>query len=344
MQKRIISVIGGIMFLMLSQIGMASEKNDMVKISMLNKTAIEIVGVDINKYPIDKAFIAESIERFFNFCKTTNVVDMMEQAPRLLEIRRFADKGFNSSWEKVADKYFALNITERQIPNQIISSAGFTKNLYYLQKHQLEFSDKLFTYKIMFDELEQLRFYQTQEAAEILTRIMDIHLGDVSKHIEKLHYTVDKEYDYERFYQNEKYATDQIWLKYGTGLENVKNSWAASIEVGMALSFSRKGINKNEYSLHYEWQYDFSSANERNINQFVSLGYRHDFSKDPDNSKSYTFKLGYLAHKQGNLYSKDTFRLGVSRGIGSKFTIEPQIYFNDFFQDVIPSIKLGIGF
>ncbi len=343
MQKQIISVIGGILLLMQSQLSLATVKNDMVKISMPNKTAIEIVGVDINKYPIDTAFISESIERFFNFCLTSNVTEMMEQGPRLLEIKVVEDRAQHYTYESV-DKFYSLNITERQIPNQIISSAGFTKNLYYLQKHQLEFSDKLFTYKIMFDELHQLHFYQTYKAAEVLTGVLHNHLVEKSRHIEKLHYEVDKDYAYDKIYQNEKYSNDQIELMFGPGFENVKNSWAASIEAVMAFSFSRKGINKNAYSLHYEWQYDFSSPHDRNINQFVSLGYRHDFSKDPDNSKSYTFKLGYLAHKQGDLYSKDSFRLGVSRGIGSKFTIEPQIYFNDFFQDVIPSIKLGIGF
>ncbi len=343
MQKQIISVIGGILVLLHSQLSMATLKNDVVKISMPNKTAIEIVGEDINKYPIDTSFISESIERFFNFCLTSNIAQMMQQAPRLLEIKVVEDRAQHYTYGS-ADKFYSLNINERQIPNQIISSAGFTKNLYYLQKHQLEFSDNRFTYKIMFDELEQLYFYQTLEAAEVLTGILHNHLKEKSRHIEKLHYEVEKDYGYEKIYQNEKYANDQIELSFSPGFENVKNSWAGSIEAVMTFSFSRKGINKNAYSLHYEWQYDFSSDNERNINQFVSIGYRHDFSKDPDNSKSYTFKLGYLAYKQRNLYSNDTFRLGVSRGIGSKFTIEPQIYFNDFFQDVIPSIKLGIGF
>ena len=323
----------------------ADKKKDVVTISLPNKTAIEIHARDINKYEVDTAFITENINRFFKFCKTTNVEELIHQGPKDISIKVPEGKISRYTHEPVEDAFYELNISEREKPNQIVTSKNFEKTLYYLQKHQLEFENYKFTYKIGFDNLSQLEDILKPQMQKVVLELMQENYDQKSKYIENIHYKVADDFSFEKICQNERnHYYDQILLNGYTSMQNVKNSWAVSIEAAMHFAFQRKGLTKNTYSLYYEWQYDFSDTDKRNINQFLSLGYTRNFSEDPDNSNFYTFKFGYLMDKQGDLYNDDTFRLSVRRPLGKNINVEPQLYFNDFFKDVIPSIKIGIGF
>ncbi len=351
MQNKTQKIIVLIVFICSTHLIMALKKNDVVKISLPNKTAIEILGTDINKYRIDTAFISENIRHFLKLSKSSNIEEMMAAKSRQFSLIKMNGSILMDSvvLENYPDSYqpvgaYQLSISERDIPDQIITSRSFNKSFYYLQKHQLEFKNKYYTCRIKFDELSQLIDLNRKEILEAIDSLMTESYNEKSLYIEKLHYTLNNDLSYKKIYENDKYPNDKIILSARSGVENVKNSWAASFEASMAFSFGRKGITKNEYGLSYEWQYDFTDPDKRNINQFMNLAYRHDFSKDPENSNAYTFKLGYLMNKQGNLYNNDTFKLGISRPLGKDIFIEPQIYFNSFFKDVIPSIKIGIGF
>ncbi len=110
----------------------------------------------------------------------------------------------------------------------------------------------------------------------------------------------------------------------------------------MALSFDRKGINKYRFAIGYEWQYDFSESKDGNINHFLNVGYSKDFSKDPDKSRSYTFKIDYLLNKNGGLYNDDTFSFSITHEVGKYIDITSKVYFDGAFRNLTPAISIGI--
>ncbi|WP_066632435.1 hypothetical protein [Labilibacter marinus] len=344
MQNKIHKVLILLAFVCLSQAMYANIKNDVVKITLPNKTAIEIAGEDINKYKIDTAFISESIERFFKFCETSNIEELMEQGPQIISIVIPDEEVLRYNNNLGSDVYYELSIKPREYPNQVLSSKDFDKTLYYLQKHLLEFNSLRYTYRIKFDNTEKLKEFSNKDLIKAVDAIMQDNFNEKSRYIQNLHYKVGDDYSYEKIFQNDKKANDHIELSGHLGLESVKNTWGASLETSIAFAFTRKGMIRNSFNFHYEWKYDFSNPEKRYINQFASLGYSRDFSDDPDKPKMYSFKLGYLTFKQGDLFNDNTFKLSVSRSLGKSIYMEPQLYFNDFFQNAIPSIKIGIGF
>ncbi len=136
-------------------------------------------------------------------------------------------------------------------------------------------------------------------------------------------------------------TNDQIILNAGTSLENVKGSWNGSFYANMTIQLGNKNLAKQAFSLGYEWMYDFSFGKE-NINHWVSLGYQRNFSKDPNKPSWFGLNLGYLAKRNGDLFEKNSFRLGIEKKIHKNISIVPQIYFHDFFKDPYPGFKIKI--
>lgn len=337
-----LKITGFIILMVLCLQVKADKKKDVIKISLPNNTAVEIIGTDINKYKLDTVFITNYIDRLFNFCKTSNIEEMLETGQRTIEIK--PDKGSINLYTRKIDEntFYELSIHDREIPNQIISSNDFSQNLHYLQKHQFQFENKHFTISILFDKLDQLKEIKGAKILNSIDSVMNNYYGQKSIFIEKINYQVNQDYSIKKVNENLKSSGDQIELGLGTGLESVKNTFATNLEASMTFIFHRKGIAKNSYGISYEWQYDFSDNFERKINHFMNINYKRDFSNDPDKSRAYTLKFGYLLNKNGELYKDDTFSLSVSRSF-KHFYLEPKIYFNDAFKDIVPSIKIGIS-
>ena len=109
----------------------------------------------------------------------------------------------------------------------------------------------------------------------------------------------------------------------------------------MTIQLGNKSIAKQAFSLGYEWMYDFSSGKE-NINHWVSLGYARNFTNNPNKSSWFGLNLGYLAKRNGDLFEKDSFRLGIEKKIHKNVSIVPQFYFNGFLKDAYPGFKIKI--
>ncbi len=320
----------------------AEEKKDIIKISLPNNAAIEIRSIDVNKYELDTAFITDYIDRFFAFSKSSNIEEMLQSGPKSIKILNENSKTNYYFERSNQNSFYELSIEERKIPNKIISSADFSENLYYLQKHQFEFENKFFTINILFDDMDQLHSIKSKDMLTVIDSVMQDYLSKKSKHIENADFLVNDDLEYKKINENLKRANDQIELSLGSSIESVKNTIASSLEATMALSFANKGITKNKYFVGYEWQYDFSDSKDGNINHFLNIGYSRDFSQDPEKSQSYTFKVGYLLNRNGGLYNDDTFSLSITHKVGKRFNITPKIYFDGAFKNIAPAISVGI--
>ena len=63
-----------------------------------------------------------------------------------------------------------------------------------------------------------------------------------------------------------------------------------------------------------------------------------------DFSFNAVFSLGYLIHREGDFMEKNTFRFGAGKLKLTKTTIEPSMYFNNFFKGVTPGIRISQSF
>jgi hypothetical protein len=83
-------------------------------------------------------------------------------------------------------------------------------------------------------------------------------------------------------------------------------------------------------------------------NDFLTLTYAQGGTKDHDPRKEFAFSahfsFGYLINRNGEFFDKNSFRLGGGQIQFMKTTIEPCMYFSDFFKRVTPAIRISQSF
>jgi hypothetical protein len=115
---------------------------------------------------------------------------------------------------------------------------------------------------------------------------------------------------------------------------------------------NRERTYKWEPGLFWEPHYLFAKDAEGKLrtyrNDFLTFTYGQGGIKDHDLHKDFSFStvlsLGYLIRRDGEFIDKNTFRLGAGKLKISKTTIEPSLYFNNFFRGVTPGIRISQSF
>jgi hypothetical protein len=136
-------------------------------------------------------------------------------------------------------------------------------------------------------------------------------------------------------------SVDQLAIFGGTSLENIKGDWNPGIQVNLTMYIGSKYITKHAIGFEYEWIFDFSS-DKQHINHWTNISYHYNLSKKANNYNWLGLSVGYLAKKEGDLFDKDTFKIGISKKIHKNISIAPQFYFNEFFKDIYPGFKIKV--
>ncbi len=135
---------------------------------------------------------------------------------------------------------------------------------------------------------------------------------------------------------------DALSLKGGVGANLIKNQPVVDISAEIGLLFSKKGIWKNNYYLSYNQLSFFDDKSKVNLNGFANIGYRYNFSNDIKSPDWLGVEFGYLVNRNGDLFEKNTFRLGVNWEIGKYISVSPQLYFSG--SSTYPALRIGFGF
>lgn len=140
---------------------------------------------------------------------------------------------------------------------------------------------------------------------------------------------------------------DQLELNAGiiTGL--IKNKFVTGFDFQIGLTFAKKGIMKSKYFAVYELVYDFSNPPEGKSfvsNDFLSVGYDRNFSLNPNKANWYGFSLGYLVNRNNDFFEKNTFKISIHKQFNRNVSLKPEVYFNDFFKNVYPGLRVQISF
>lgn len=237
-----------------------------------------------------------------------------------------------------------ITIDELSIQKKIYFPVDTSIVLLVKGNNKLEFNSKLAIY---FSTIKQLEELKEADFNQILKNTDKEILKNSDWYLKSSPFVawveIQNDNTAELLHQNNTLSgtKDQIIISAGTSLENVKGDWNGSFYANLSLQLGSKSLAKQAFSLGYEWMYDFSSGKE-NINHWIDFGYQYNFSKDPNDPSWFGLNLGYLVKRNGDLFEKDSFRLGIEKKIHKNISIVPQIYFHNFFQDVYPGFKIKI--
>jgi len=142
---------------------------------------------------------------------------------------------------------------------------------------------------------------------------------------------------------------DYITFQFSVNVQNYKNYFVPSFSLGSRLTIAnRYRTFKWEPGLYWEPHFIFAKDAQNKLqtyrNDFLTLTYAQGGIRDYDSRKDFSFaavfSLGYLIHREGEYFDKNTFRLGGGRIQMLKTSIEPSFYFNNFFKGVTPCIRI----
>ncbi|HZK61848.1 MAG TPA: hypothetical protein VFC41_07200 [Anaerovoracaceae bacterium] len=315
---------------------------DTVRIELKNNSMIELCGEDLTKHFPDKFEINKKLSEILN---NWHKLKMENLSPNKKMLIRYDEDTCE--------------------PKIIISEQNSTEFYIFANKdsivlsppkgHILEFNVKNVKVRIFFldfSQLEEIELIDTELVFSELKKEIPASIKFGPKNL-----PINKWYKlngnntlfplYEICAPRSRTGNDAIQLTAGTNIQNLKGVWAGSFNAKIALAFGRKMVLKNKYSIKSEWIYDFSSNEQgfqKHVNQFVGLGYDHNFSNDPKNNSWYGISASYLLKRNGEFFNKNTFNIGLSRALNNHIEIQPMIYFNDFFKNAYPSLNIGISF
>ncbi|WP_394767310.1 hypothetical protein [Ferruginibacter sp.] len=143
---------------------------------------------------------------------------------------------------------------------------------------------------------------------------------------------------------------DFLVLNFMVNVQNYKNYFVPSFSLGAKLSLTnRERTFKWEPGLFWEPHFIFAKDALDKLhtyrNDFLTFTYGQGGITDHDPRKDFSFSallsIGYLIHREGDYFDKQTFRLGAGKFGVRKTTIEPSLYFNNFFRGVTPGLRIS---
>ncbi|MEN9569869.1 MAG: hypothetical protein RL172_1100 [Bacteroidota bacterium] len=142
---------------------------------------------------------------------------------------------------------------------------------------------------------------------------------------------------------------DFVTLLATANIQNYKNYFVPSFSVGARFTLANSARTfKREIGLYWEPNFiftrDAAGKLQTQRNDFVTLTFSQGGITEHDPAKPFLFSadfsLGWLQRRKGEVFDKNTFRLGIGKIQMQKTTVEPCLYFNNFFKGVTPGIRL----
>lgn len=133
-------------------------------------------------------------------------------------------------------------------------------------------------------------------------------------------------------------------------LQNYKNYLTPSVDLGAAVGFHKKGF-VHELGLYWEPMFLFGSDAHGRLqtyrNDLLVFHYSFDVSRNRKEplapvGLNANFSLGYFIRRSGDFFEKDSWRLtaGEVKLLGNRILLQPCLYFNNFFKNVTPGLRL----
>ena len=140
-------------------------------------------------------------------------------------------------------------------------------------------------------------------------------------------------------------TSDMLELSGGIGSGWIKNTFVTDLHARVGLAFGKKAMLRNVYFTKYELMYDFSAGTSDKpfqTNSFLSLGWEHNMSSNPEKENWIGLSFGYLVDRNGDFFEKNTFKFGFTKRINNVISINPELYLGK--KGAYPGVRFSIGF
>ena len=310
-----------------------------------NKMLVVVVSSDFASQSPGSQAIKEKIARLQKILDQMAIAEPAEDEQVVIEFRSYSDDPYVENF-----KDLSLRKEKKDSKQLIVFGDGtiFDKDdgQYCLN---LIFND--IQLQIFVNQLSDLAYFSSDSFNKETgsgTAALSDKLGEVYRKTPVQAWVDLRQEEPEVFIQRPRNKPlDMLLLKGGIGAGWAKNTFVTSIDFNIGLGFARRGMLRNIFSMEWNMMYDFSSSTNNqlfDVNHFVSLGWEHNFSNPGEKDKWYGFSFGYLAKRNNDFFEENTYRFSMNKKINDTFTVKPELYFNDFFKNVYPGIRLSVAF
>lgn len=233
----------------------------------------------------------------------------------------------------------SLSVGENGNIEMLIQDNG--KQHYYQFKNQCNLQGKSYQMQILFNDMLAL---QSDSVVIKVKNVLDSICLNKPRFTKTYHYTYagsslvhNKELDKSNSFM------DMLALQAGVGASIIRNRLITDVSFGAAFIFSKGGYSKNEFFISNGFYFDFNERGNPVINEMINLGYRYNLAKNSDTSNWLGVELGYVTKQKGNLFDKNTFKIGVNWELGKYIRVAPQLFFTSDFSKAYPGIRIGFG-
>ncbi|MBK6285458.1 MAG: hypothetical protein IPF54_24835 [Draconibacterium sp.] len=338
-KKKFIAILI-LMLLMLTNSGWGAEqyKGDTIRIKF-DDFMIEVITSDLIKNPLKKARLAENATKIIDWLEPVNISE-----PELDELIYIlisnADSKEKSNYENVI-----FENRKRTSKKMVFSDGKILEKDF--GNYIIEIREPVYTIKYYLQAIQDLNKISAETFSE--------HIANAEKLIpagrKKINgwMTTNKEGNFDtHFLEEVSPATlDMLILNAGVGAGVIKNQWVNDISFKVGLGFMNKGLQRNVYFAELKMYYDFSNASSDNlfsVNSFVTVGWEHNYSKILKNEKWFGVSLGYLVDRNTDFFNEKTWKFGIHKRINQTISVNPELYFNGFFNNIYPGVQIGITF
>ena len=296
------------------------------------KTALDSVCVQVE----GKAVLNLAIYNYQNLSE--NIKDDFKNLQQILTETN--DIPENKSYLINYEPNKSLTIKQTEVDEKIIWVNG-EKSKYKLN-NQCNIKADNYYLKIQFNEINAL--ISDSLIAQLIT-VIDTTKNAQKRYSNTYNYTFEgMDLTHNKQFDVTNGQMDMLMLRGGVGVNLIKSEFVIDVAAEMAFVFNKKGIYKNQYFTSYNLLFDFMGESNVNLNGFLNLGYRYNFSKNIKKPNWLGVEMGYLVNSQGELFGKNTFKFGLDWELGKNISVSPQLYFSDNFSEIYPAIRIGFGF
>lgn len=143
-------------------------------------------------------------------------------------------------------------------------------------------------------------------------------------------------------YKRSRYSADYLSYDIGIGVNLIKNIIVPELYMEVAYSRDYKGISRDRFSLTLSALSYFENTTKGFENSFLTIGYERNISNTIGKDQFIGLSFGYLIERKGDLFDKNTFKVGTMWQLSKNVTISPQLYFSK--NEIYPAIRLAFGF
>ncbi len=258
-----------------------------------------------------------------------------------IRIQQFAPKG--SSYLINQGTVASLKLSQDTV-NFLLTANGGAKQIFGKRKPGHHY----FRISIIVNNLSNLTTYMNGRLQNSIREVQrDVNTNWIRKNDQTTHVKRNTSI-YSDIFRGQVTGSDYITFRVTADMQNYKNYFVPSLSVGVILVTNRYNI-KREFSFWGESHFTFAKNDEGKLqtfrNSFLTLGYNQTNTniKNSVFGFSPSFSFGWLARQRGNIFEKNTFRIGFGKAsIGNVIKLEPVIYFTDFFKGITPGIRLSL--